>query len=68
MTLEEALSFVWSLPVSVLITGAENAALIREKVALARHFEFLDEKERAALIAKAADLAAGGKLEFYKSA
>lgn len=68
VSLEEALSFVWSLPVSVLITGAENADLIREKIALARRFAGLDEKQRAALIERVADMAAGGKVEYYKSA
>ena len=32
---KEALHFVWSLPVSVLITGAENATLMKEKINLA---------------------------------
>ena len=67
VSLEEALSFVWSLPVSVLITGAENADLLREKIALARRFASLDQKERDALVEKVADMAVGGKVEFYKS-
>jgi len=67
ISLKEALYFVWSLPVSVLITGAENATLIREKIELARNFKPQTEKEREKLIKKVADLAEGGKIEYYKA-
>lgn len=66
LTIRDALFFVWSLPVSVLITGAENAALVREKADLARSFMKLPEAERNELIEKVADMA-GGDVEYYKS-
>lgn len=66
ISIEEALYFVWSLPVSVLITGAENEALIKEKIKIAKGFSNLNEKKRAKLIEKVSDLANDGKVEYYK--
>ena len=58
--------FVWSLPVTVLISGNENATYMREKVALARSFSKLSEKQKMALIDKVRDIALTGKLEYFK--
>lgn len=65
LTLEEALNFVWSLPASVLITGAENANLLREKIQLAHSFSKMSQEKRQTLVEKVADLA-DGKVEYYK--
>ena len=66
LSLAEALNFVWSLPVSVLITGAENADMMKEKIELAKSFSKMGEEQRNALIDKVADLA-DGKVEYYKN-
>ena len=66
VSISEAIHFVWSLPVSVLITGPDNIEQLKEKVALAKSFVGMDESERQSLIAKVADLA-GPRVEFYKS-
>lgn len=66
VSIKEALNFAWSLPVSVLITGAENAKLLKEKIKLAKKFDAMTEQQRQALIAKVGDLAAGQKVEYYK--
>jgi len=66
MSIKEAMYFVWSLPVTVLISGNENATFMREKVALARSFSKLSEKERITLIEKVKDIALSGKLEYFK--
>lgn len=66
LSIKEALYFVWSLPVSVLITGPDDADMLREKIALARSFTNMSEEERAALIEKVADIAATGEVEDYK--
>ncbi len=65
LSIKEALYFVWSLPVSVLITGAENEELIKEKIKLAKKFSSFNEAERSKLISKVSDLAAE-KVEYYK--
>ena len=67
ISMKEALYFVWSLPVSVLITGAEKASLIRDKIELAKSFVAQSEAERTALIKKVSDLAGDGKVEYYKT-
>ena len=66
-SVRQALHFVWSLPVSVLITGAENVDLMREKIGLARDFVALTQQDRQALIDKVADLAEDGKIEYFKN-
>ncbi len=65
ISMAEALNFAWSLPISVLITGAENAQLVREKIALAKSFTKLTAGDRTRLVAKVADLA-DGKIEYFK--
>lgn len=65
MSLAEALGFVWSLPVSTLISGMSTVAMVRENAAVARAHVDLDEDQRLALIDKAAEFA-GPRVEFYK--
>ncbi|TKG95623.1 aldo/keto reductase [Puteibacter caeruleilacunae] len=66
MSVEEALRFAWSLPISVLITGAETADLVREKVTFAKRLVNMSEEERLALIAKMAKHVDGKRVEYYK--
>ncbi len=65
LSIKEALYYVWSLPVSVLITGAENKDLLTEKIDLARNFTKLTEKERIELVERVAEYD-GNKVEYYK--
>lgn len=68
LSLQEALHFVWSLPVSVLITGPDHVEMMREKIGLAKSFKQMREEDRLALIDKVADAGYNGKLvEFYKA-
>ena len=66
LSIKEAMHFVWSLPVSVLISGNENATFMREKIALARSFSKLTEEQKTALIAKVKHIALEGKVEYFK--
>ncbi len=66
LSIREALYFAWSLPISVLITGPDNADMLREKIDLARSFVHISEDERVQLIDRVADVAVGGSLEEYK--
>ncbi len=65
-TIREALHFVWSLPVSVLITGASSPEMLQEKIDLAREFKGMDEDTRMELIARVAGFD-GSKIEYYKA-
>ncbi|MCY4159799.1 MAG: aldo/keto reductase [Bacteroidetes bacterium] len=66
ISIREAIHFVWSLPVSVIVTGTDNLEQLNEKIALARSFSHLSEEERLALIERVADMA-GRQVEFYKA-
>ena len=66
LSIKEAMHFVWSLPVSVLISGNENATFMREKIALARSFSKLSNEQITALIDKVTHIAQTGKVEYYK--
>lgn len=67
MSIKQAMHFVWSLPVSVIISGNENATYMREKIALARSFSKLSENEKMALIDKVKDKAQSGEIEYFKN-
>lgn len=67
ISVKEALYFVWSLPVSVLITGAENNDFLQEKIALANSFTKITESERTELLGRVFEKA-GDKVEYYKKA
>jgi aryl-alcohol dehydrogenase-like predicted oxidoreductase len=66
ISIEEAMQFAWSLPISCLITGAENAGLLREKVAFAKKLVTLPAEERTALVQKIANYDLKQKVEYYK--
>lgn len=70
VSLQEAVHFVWSLPVSCLVSGTDSAAQFKEMIGLARSFAAMSEARRKELVAKVADLA-GDKnpkqhIEWYK--
>ncbi len=66
LSIKEAMYFVWSLPVSVLISGNENATFMREKISLAKSFLSFSEEKRNHLIKKVATLAQSGDIEYFK--
>ena len=67
ISLREALYFSWSLPVSVLITGAENKDLLVEKIQLARDFVNISDHEQQAILEKASQAPGKEKVEYYKN-
>ncbi len=67
MSIKEAMQFVWSLPVTVLISGNENATYMREKIALARSFSKLSENEILTLVEKVRKIALKGNVEYFKN-
>jgi aryl-alcohol dehydrogenase-like predicted oxidoreductase len=66
ISIEEAMHFVWSLPVATIITGAEKVEYIRDKVKMARSFVELNEADRLALVEKVKDKALAGNIEYFK--
>ncbi len=66
-SVKDALNFVWSLPVSVLITGASTPEMIREKINLAKNQMTLSEEDRQKLIDKVVDISEKEKVEYYRN-
>ncbi len=67
LSIKEALTFVWSLPVSVLVTGAENVEMLNEKIAIAKSFKTMTEEDRTELVTRLGGAGfEGEKVEFYK--
>lgn len=66
VSVSEAVRFVWSLPVSTLVTGPDNAEQMQEKIDIAKNFTGMEDAERQALIEKVEDMA-GTTVEFYKA-
>ncbi|VGO17288.1 General stress protein 69 [Pontiella desulfatans] len=67
LSIEECIHFALSLPVSVLITGAENPEYVEEKAAMVNRFTDLSEQQRLALTNKVATFAEEGEVEYYKN-
>ena len=65
-SIEEALNFAWSLPISTLITGAENKEFLEEKIKIARSFTEMKESEKEKIIEKVSNRSVYGELEYYK--
>ena len=65
-SIAEALNFAWSLPISTLITGAENTQYLEEKIQLAYKHKKLGEQESKRLIGKVSDRSLYSSLEYYK--
>ncbi|MDP8242821.1 MAG: aldo/keto reductase [Candidatus Hinthialibacter antarcticus] len=67
MSVQEAIHFVWSMPVSVLVTGPNSVEQMQEKIDLARSYTGMSEDERQQLIDKVVDLTPDSGVEFYKA-
>jgi len=65
LSIRDALHFAWSYPVSVLITGAENASLLREKVDFARTYVGMSDAQRVALLDRLSDYS-NHSVEYFK--
>ena len=66
-SVKEALSFAWSLPVSVIVTGSNDIDMLQEKIDIAKSFRAMNENQRLELVQRLADAGFDGKkVEFYK--
>jgi len=66
ISVREAIHFVWSFPVSVLISGSETLGQLQEKIELAHSFKMMSSEERQQIVQRVADLA-GNAVEYYKA-
>ena len=67
ISLIDTINFVWSLPVSVLITGASTRDMVNEKINLAKNHHALNETARKNLIDKVVDISLKEKVEYYRN-
>lgn len=63
---EEALRYVWSLPVATIVSGMESVALLRQNADLAQRFTPYSPEELLALRRRVA-ASADGRFEYYKT-
>jgi len=66
ISVREAIHFVWSFPVSVLISGSETLGQLQEKIELAHSFKMMSSEERQQIVQRVADLA-GYVVEYYRA-
>ena len=66
ISVRDIFNYVWSLPVSVLITGPDNAEMLIEKIDLARDFISISEQDRQRIVSRVQSYA-DSNVEFYKS-
>lgn len=64
----EALNYIWSQPVSTIVSGMESEALIEANVASARAFEPMTAAAQAQLLEKTRQAALTGSFEPFKTA
>jgi aryl-alcohol dehydrogenase-like predicted oxidoreductase len=67
LSIEDCILFALSLPISVLITGAENPGYVEEKAEIVKRFTALSKEQRVALVSRVSDFAEEGKIEYYKN-
>jgi predicted aldo/keto reductase-like oxidoreductase len=63
LSVHDALRYVWSLPISTLVSGMQTVEHLKANVASAQSFIAMEEAERQALVAKVADVAQSGEME-----
>lgn len=63
----ECLHYALDLPTSVVVTGIDSLELLDQALEAVRKFEPLTDERRAALLAKTASVAAGGRYEPFKT-
>ncbi len=65
VSVKDAIQFAFSMPVSTLVTGPDNADMLQEKIDFANSFTGMNESKAEELIAKVARFA-NGRVEYYK--
>jgi predicted aldo/keto reductase-like oxidoreductase len=67
VTAVECLRYAMSLPTSVVITGIDSMAVLKQDLDLLRNFRPMTGEERTALLARTAQAAAKGRFEPFKT-
>lgn len=67
LSMSDCIQFALSLPIGVLITGAEKPEYLRDKAAIVRSFHQMDAAEREKMIARVLPQVERGEVEYYKT-
>jgi len=67
VTPQEALTYVWSQPVSTIVSGMDSLELVRNQARLASNFVPLSAEEQEKLLQRTAKAAKGGAFEPFKT-
>ena len=67
VSVEDALRYVLSLPISTLISGMDSEKILDQNLKIVREFKPLTPEERAATEQKTLALAGDGRFELFKS-
>jgi predicted aldo/keto reductase-like oxidoreductase len=65
---KDALSYVFSLPVSTLVSGIDSEQVLDQNLKIVREFQPMSEADRQAIEAKYHKVASDGRFELFKSA
>ena len=68
VTPKEALDYVWSQPVSTIVSGIDTEQFLEANAGMARAFSPMSETEQAAVLDKTKEVALTGKFEPFKTA
>jgi predicted aldo/keto reductase-like oxidoreductase len=66
-TPEEALTYIWSQPVSTIVSGMDSEKLLNANVGFARAFKPMSQTKQAKLFDKTRDAGSTGKFEPFKT-
>ncbi|MGQ1786442.1 MULTISPECIES: aldo/keto reductase [unclassified Saccharicrinis] len=66
ISVEEAIQFAWTMPISSLIVGPDNVDMLNEKIDFVTRMGKVNEEYRQKLIAKITDYPLLKKVEYYK--
>jgi uncharacterized protein len=67
LTVEEAMRYVLSLPISTLVSGIDSREVLRQNLAIARRFVPMAQEEMAQLRRRVSSHATEGQFENYKT-
>jgi predicted aldo/keto reductase-like oxidoreductase len=67
LSVQEALRYVFSLPIATLVSGIDSEKVLEQNLAIVRDFKPLSPEERTAVLAKVSAVAGDGRYELFKS-
>ncbi len=67
ITVEEALRYVFSLPIATLVSGIDSEKVLEQNLKIVREFKPMTAEERTAVLAKVGTVAGDGRYELFKT-